>query len=115
MGGDAQPQVLLQLLVRMLALGQEAGPAVAAPRWILSREPTNAFDTWLGDDPPLVRVEHGAPAAWAPGLRARGYQAIESPPGDQSFGHAQAIGVTGDGLLCAAADPRAGDGGVAGY
>jgi gamma-glutamyltranspeptidase/glutathione hydrolase len=115
MGGDAQPQVLLQLLVRMLALGQEAGPAVSAPRWILSREPTNAFDTWLGDDPPLVRVEHGAPAAWAPGLRARGYQTIESPPGDQSFGHAQAIGVTGDGLLAAAADPRAGDGGVAGY
>jgi gamma-glutamyltranspeptidase / glutathione hydrolase len=115
MGGDAQPQVLLQLLVRIFALGQEAGPAVSAPRWILSREPTNAFDTWLGDDPPLVRVEHGAPAAWAPGLRARGYQAIESPPGDQSFGHAQAIGVTADGLLAAAADPRAGDGGVAGY
>jgi gamma-glutamyltranspeptidase / glutathione hydrolase len=115
MGGDAQPQVLLQLLVRMLALGQEAGPAVSAPRWILSREPTNAFDTWLGDDPPLVRVEHGAPAAWAPGLRARGYQVIESPPGDESFGHAQAIGVAGDRLLAAAADPRAGDEGVAGY
>jgi gamma-glutamyltranspeptidase/glutathione hydrolase len=115
MGGDAQPQVLLQLLVRMLALGEEAGQAVAAPRWILSREPTNAFDTWLSDDPPLVRVEHGAPAAWVPGLQARGYQAIESPPGDQSFGHAQAIGVTGDGLLAAAADQRAGDGGVAGY
>src|SRR5579871_3537679 len=69
---------------------------------------------WLGDDPPLVRDEHGAPPAWARGLRARGYQTIESPPGDQSFGHAQAIGVAGDGLLAAAADPRAGDGGVAG-
>lgn len=115
MGGDAQPQILLQLLVRMLNLGQETGPAISAPRWILSREPTNAFDTWAAEEPPLVRVEHGAPAAWAPGLRARGYQVIESPPGDQSFGHAQAIAVTGDGLLAAAADPRAGDGGVAGY
>jgi len=115
MGGDAQPQVLLQLLVRMLALDQEPGLAVSAPRWILSREPTNAFDTWLGDDPPLVRVEHGAPKTWVPGLRARGYQVIESPPGDQAFGHAQAIGVTGGGLLAAAADPRAGDGGVAGF
>jgi gamma-glutamyltranspeptidase/glutathione hydrolase len=115
MGGDAQPQVLLQLLVRMLALGEEPGPAVGAPRWILSREPTNAFDTWAADEPPLVRTEHGAPPAWAPGLRGRGYQVIESPAGDQSFGHAQAISVTAGGLLAAAADPRAGDGGAAGY
>ena len=55
MGGDAQPQVLLQLLVRMLVLGQDPGAAVAAPRWILSREPTNAFDTWR---PPVP--EHDA-------------------------------------------------------
>jgi hypothetical protein len=34
-----------------------------------------------------------------------------SPAGGWRFGHAQAIGVTGDGLLAAAADPRAGDGG----
>ncbi len=109
MGGDAQPQVLLQLLVRMLALGQEPGEAIAAPRWVLSREPTTAFDTWLGDDPPLVRVEHHAPPSWAAGLRARGYQVSVSPPGDQAFGHAQAIRVTADGLLAGAADPRAGD------
>jgi gamma-glutamyltranspeptidase / glutathione hydrolase len=114
MGGDAQPQVLLQLLVRMFALGQEPGPAVAAPRWVLSRDPTTAFDTWLSDDLPLVRVEHDAPPGWVTGLRSRGYQVIVSPPGDQDFGHAQAIRVTDDGLLAAAADPRAGDGGVAG-
>ncbi len=114
MGGDAQPQVLLQLLVRMLALGQDPGEAIAAPRWVLSREPTTAFDIWHLDDPPLVRVEHGAPPAWAPGLRARGYEVIESSPGDQAFGHAQAIGVTRDGMLAGAADPRAGDGAIAG-
>jgi len=51
--------------------------------------------------------------AWAPGLRARGYQVIESPPGDQPFGHAQAIRVTPDGLLAGAADPRSGDGALA--
>ena len=115
MGGDAQPQVLLQLLVRMLALGQEPGQAIAAPRWVLSREPTTAFDIWHLDDPPLIRIEHDAPLAWAPGLRARGYEVIESPPGDQDFGHAQAIRVTGDGLLSGAADPRSGDGGVVGW
>jgi gamma-glutamyltranspeptidase len=81
---------------------------------VLSREPTTAFDIWRLDDPPLVRIEHDAPPAWAPGLRARGYEVIESPPGDQDFGHAQAIRVTGDGLLSGAADPRSGDGGVAG-
>jgi gamma-glutamyltranspeptidase/glutathione hydrolase len=114
MGADAQPQVLLQLLVRMLALGQEPGEAIAAPRWVLSREPTTAFDIWRLDDPPLVRIEHGAPPAWAPGLRARGYGVIKSPPGDQNFGHAQAIRVTSDSMLTGAADPRAGDGAFTG-
>ena len=28
-----------------------------------------------------LRVEHGAPAGWAPGLRARGYQVIDAPTG----------------------------------
>lgn len=114
MGADAQPQVLLQLLIRMLALGQEPGEAIAAPRWVLSREPTTAFDIWRLDDPPLVRIEHNAPPAWAQGLRARGYEVIESPPGDQAFGHAQAIRVTSDGMLTGAADPRAGDGAFVG-
>lgn len=114
MGGDAQPQILLQLLARMLAHGQKPGEAIAAPRWVLSREPTTAFDTWALDDPPLVRIEHNAPPAWARGLRARGYEVIQSPPGDQNFGHAQAISVTGHGLLAGAADPRSGDGAFVG-
>jgi gamma-glutamyltranspeptidase/glutathione hydrolase len=114
MGADAQPQVLLQLLVRMLALGQDPGEAIAAPRWVLSREPTTAFDIWQDGEPPLVRLEHDAPPGWARGLRARGYQVIQSPPGDQIFGHAQAIRVTAGGMLAGAADPRSGDGAFAG-
>jgi gamma-glutamyltranspeptidase / glutathione hydrolase len=114
MGADAQPQVLLQLIVRLLALRETAGEAVAAPRWVLSREPTNAFDVWQLDSPPLVRLEHDAPAAWSRGLHDRGYQVVQSPPGDQAFGHAQVIRVTDDGLLSGAADPRAGDGAFAG-
>ena len=74
MGGDAQPQILLQLLAR--ALAGEEGPeaAIPAPRWCLFREPATGFNTWDGDDPPLVLLEHGAPAGWAEGLRARGYE-----------------------------------------
>jgi gamma-glutamyltranspeptidase / glutathione hydrolase len=114
MGGDAQPQVLMQLIVRMLALGQAPGEAVAAPRWVLSREPTNGFDLWQSDDPPLVRLEHNAPATWSRGLRERGYEVCQSPPGDHNFGHAQVIRVTSDGLLCGAADPRALEGAFVG-
>nr|MDA8323196.1 gamma-glutamyltranspeptidase [Actinomycetota bacterium] len=58
--------------------------------------------------------EHGTPAGWAPGLRGRGYQVRQSEPGDQSFGHAQAIRVTSDGMLAGAADPRSGDGAIIG-
>jgi gamma-glutamyltranspeptidase / glutathione hydrolase len=114
MGADAQPQVLLQLLVRMLDLAQDAGEAIAAPRWILSREPTTAFDTWSVGDPPLVRLELGAPAKWHSELRGQGYHVIEAERGDQSFGHAQVIRVARDGMLTGAADPRAGDSAIAG-
>ena len=115
MGGDAQPQVLLQLLIRMLAHGQDPGEAIAAPRWVLSREPTNYFDTWQPAGPPLIRLEHDAPGSWAAGLQARGFEVAVSSPGDQSFGHAQAISIGRDGMLAGAADPRAGDGAFAGW
>jgi gamma-glutamyltranspeptidase/glutathione hydrolase len=114
MGADAQPQILLQLLVRMLVLGQSPGEAITAPRWVLSREPSTDFDTWHADGPPLVRLEHNAPATWAQGLHERGYHTLASPPDDQAFGHAQAIRITPSQMLAGAADPRAGDGAFAG-
>lgn len=114
MGGDAQPHILLQLLARLLAAGQEPGDAVAAPRWILSRESSNSFDVWQDDSLPLVRLEHDAPATWASGLRQRGYEVSVSGPGEGVFGHAQVISITDDGLLAGAADPRAIDGAFAG-
>jgi gamma-glutamyltranspeptidase/glutathione hydrolase len=114
MGADAQPQTLLQLLVRMLVLGEQPGDAIGAPRWVLSREPTTAFDIWQPDEPPLVRLEHDAPPAWADGLSRRGYQIVQSPPGDQSFGHAQAIRILDSGMLAGAADSRSDDGACVG-
>ena len=113
-GADAQPQVLLQLIVRLLAHRETAGDAIAAPRWVLSREPTNAFDVWQLDSPPLVRLEHDAPDAWSRGLHDLVYQVVQSPPGDQAFGHAQVIRVTNEGQLSGAADPRARDGAFTG-
>lgn len=114
MGGDAQPQILLQILARLLVSRQGAGEAVASARWALSREPTNGFDVWDSEAPLVVRVERDAPAAWSQALRERGYQVVEESPGDEIFGHAQAIRLTEEGLLSGAADPRTGDGAFVG-
>ncbi len=114
MGGDAQPQIVLQLLARWLVAGQDPGEVVRAPRWILTREPTNGFDTWDLEELPIVRLESDAPGAWADELTARGYEVRRAAPGDQSFGHAQMIAVSPDGVLSGAADPRSGDGACVG-
>jgi gamma-glutamyltranspeptidase/glutathione hydrolase len=114
MGADAQPQVLLQLLARLLVHGEEPGAAVGAPRWVLGRDNPTGFHIWETDGSPIVRLERGTPAAWRQGLEHRGYEVAESPPGDQTFGHAQVIAITDEGLFCGAADPRSGDGAFVG-
>ena len=102
MGGDSQPQVLLQLLVRLQS-GQDAGTAVAAPRWAL--EAGGGFDTWQARGVVQVALEDGVPDAWAEGLTERGHQVVHRPHGS-SFGHAHVIRVVGD-TLEGASDPRA--------
>jgi gamma-glutamyltranspeptidase/glutathione hydrolase len=114
MGGDAQPQVLLQLLARTLISGQDPGAAVGSPRWALTREASTGFDVWEADDPPIVALEHGAPAAWEAGLGRRGYRVWRSEPDDGGYGHAQMIRVTADDMLSGADDPRTRDGACVG-
>lgn len=104
MGGDSQPQVVLQLIARMLAAGQEAGPAMSAPRVVLDRTGGTGFDLW--DGPDRLLVEDHAPDAWFDGLRSRGHDAIRRSGFSGEFGHAQVIEVTDDGPR-GAADPRA--------
>jgi gamma-glutamyltranspeptidase/glutathione hydrolase len=106
MGGDAQPQILLQLMARLFA-GRE-GPAstVGAGRWVL-RGPTTGFDTWTSGQPPAVVIEGHAPAAWRDGLLALGHDVSVAPPFDSGFGHANVITVDERGVFAAAADPRA--------
>ena len=110
MGGDAQPQIGLQLLARLLRAGEGPGIAVPAPRFVLTREPTNGFDTWETAAPPLVMLEHGVPEGWAAALRARGHGVRRAQPGDRGFGHAQMIAVEPAGAVAGAADLRARDG-----
>jgi gamma-glutamyltranspeptidase/glutathione hydrolase len=118
MGGDAQPQVVLQLLARLLGAGQAPAEALAAGRFALGpRVPGEAagFATWQEGGRVAVEVEGHAPAAWVEGLAARGHVVRRAPPFDSRFGHAQAILVRPDGMLDAAADPRPGAAGAVGW
>ena len=117
MGADAQPQILLQLLARAFRSGEAPGDALAAPRWYLRRDEPTGFGLWGRgqSEPPIVEIEHHAPASWADGLAKRGYRVSRALPGEQAFGHAQMIMVTQDDMLCGAADPRTQDGACVGF
>ena len=117
MGGDGQPQTLLQLLARLLVGGESVGAAVAAGRWLLtSRDPgASGFDTWAERGSVGVAVEGHAPAMWDEGLRARGHVVDRAESFGHQFGHAHVIRVTPASGLAGAADPRARTGAAAGY
>jgi gamma-glutamyltranspeptidase/glutathione hydrolase len=88
MGGEAQVQIHLQLLARILVAGEPVERAIAAPRWTFDRT------TLLVEDglPPLAPAPRGLTVA---------PMAVS-----ELAGHAHAILVEPDGLT-AAADPRA--------
>ena len=108
MGGDAQPQILLQLAARLFLHGENPRGAVRAARWAL-HGPVSGFDTWTAPRGPSLWVEEDAPSGWLTGLRARGHRVIERPALDNGFGHAHAIvrSRAAEVAWDAAADPRA--------
>jgi gamma-glutamyltranspeptidase/glutathione hydrolase len=87
MGGEAQAQIHLQLLARILVAGELPEAAVAAPRWTFDRT--------------SVLAEQGLPLPSSPA----GLTLYPMPVPDLA-GHAHAILVAADGLE-AACDPRA--------
>ena len=112
MGGDSQPQVLLQLLARMLAQGEDVGDAIAAGRWSLAEQGDGSgFSTWNARGQVQVLLEETAPVGWLDGLVARGHGARVTPG---NYGHAHAIRVHADHLE-GASDPRALSGACAAY
>ena len=111
MSGDSQPQVLLQLLARVLHARQSPADALAAPRWVLSGPPTRAGSSpdlstgpW-GGEAVDVQLEGHAPPDWDEDLRRRGHRVLRVEPFSHNAGHAHLITITDD-HLCAAADPR---------
>lgn len=105
MGGDSQPQILAQLLSRVLASGHSVGEAVQAPRWRLHSGETG-FGTWDGPHAIDVELERGAPEAWSAGLVERGHGPVWADAGS-GFGHAHLIEVDAAGHASGAVDPRA--------
>jgi gamma-glutamyltranspeptidase/glutathione hydrolase len=119
MGGDGQPQIIMQLLARMLRGGQDPAAAVSAPRLTLDAPSAGPFRLWWGDDL-TVLVEADAPEGWHEGLLERGHHVRTIRAFDPtSVGCAQIITVTNDEATqshhyVGAADPRSPEGGTAG-
>jgi len=118
MGGDAQPQIISQLLARLLLSGEDPAHAISAPRLALDARSAGPFRLWWGDDL-TVLVEADAPAAWFEGLAARGHRTQAISAFDPvAVGCAQIIAVEhragGDRCLVAASDPRSPDGAAVG-
>ncbi len=110
-GGDIQPQILLQLLSRLLQHGTAPGAAVRAPRWILG---DGGFYSWADGGPQATTLEHGSPPSWTDGLARRGHRVVAAEPGF-NVGHAQVIAQLPGGMLGGAADHRALTGAAIGF
>jgi gamma-glutamyltranspeptidase/glutathione hydrolase len=110
MGGDAQPQIIVQLLARLLLAGQNPATAITAPRLTLDARSAGPFRLWWGEDL-TVLVEADAPPAWRAGLTRQGHRVRTIGAFDPvAVGCAQIIQTqresTGARLLVGASDPR---------
>jgi gamma-glutamyltranspeptidase/glutathione hydrolase len=104
MGGDAQPQILAQVVPALVDGGLGPAGAVGMPRWFV--DPPRHFDP-----PRVVRAEPRLGRAAIAALRALGHDVDVVEPFDSSLGHCHAIelidgGPAAGGTLAAATDPR---------
>jgi gamma-glutamyltranspeptidase / glutathione hydrolase len=115
MGGDAQPQIISQLLARLLRTGQDPATAIAAPRLALDAPGAGPFRLWWGEDLTVV-VESDAPDGWLEGLAGYGHRVQPLRPFDPvAVGCAQIIAAEPEGgvlRLVGASDPRSPEGGA---
>jgi gamma-glutamyltranspeptidase len=97
MGGQGQPQILGQILLRALG-GASAVEAVAAPRAIVGNQ--------NGGGPDTVTVEADLAAPALASIRRAGFSPIEVPSRTESLGQANVVFVDFRGAMSAASDPR---------
>jgi gamma-glutamyltranspeptidase / glutathione hydrolase len=121
MGGDAQPQIHVQLLSAMLDFGMNVQQAIAAPRWRSGRMRVNPLSGKQDIIPgqrgvdghlernmvEIVMMENRFPQGVPYLLDVLGHRTIIAGPWDDGMGHAQAIRINStNNYFEGAADPR---------
>ena len=101
MGGDGQPQTMVQLVTGLVDDGLEPQALVDRPRWVVSTEAAGAP---LG---PVSLESDGWSAADVDALRALGHEVELVEPRTPLMGWAQVIRRLPDGSYSGGADPRA--------
>jgi gamma-glutamyltranspeptidase/glutathione hydrolase len=101
MGGDGQPQTLVQLINALVDDGLDPQAAVERPRFVLEVEGAGAP---LG---PILIEADGADDLLRNGLERRGHELLLAEPRSSVMGWAQAIRRESDGSYSGGADPRA--------
>ncbi|MCE2880554.1 MAG: gamma-glutamyltransferase family protein, partial [Comamonadaceae bacterium] len=100
MGGKSQPQILAQVLMRLLA-GTPAAQALAAPRWVVG--------TFGQNDENVVLAESSVSEGAREALNRVGLPLVMAAARDDRAGHVQFVGRRADASFESATDPR-GDG-----
>jgi gamma-glutamyltranspeptidase / glutathione hydrolase len=117
MGGDVQPQILLQLLLRTLHSGEDPATAISAARVVHEAPGAPPFRLWHAPDQSLLLELH-APATWQPGLESRGHRVrVVGPFNPVDVGCSQIISVDwveGRPVSLGASDPRSTEGDAVG-
>jgi gamma-glutamyltranspeptidase/glutathione hydrolase len=106
MGGDGQPQILLQFLHQLVDRGLDVQRALDHPRWVYGRHTlTERPDLKPGE---TVLVESRMPDEIVAGLKRRGHVVEALGPYENAMGHAHAIVIDRErGTLSGGSDPRA--------
>ena len=113
MGGDSQPQVVLQLLARLFIAGEDPGQALAASRWRFAGATSNGFNTWADPTEVVLEIEGQHPSLITD-LERLGHTVNSLPANNSAFGHAHIISIEAN-VLSGAAEPRVTVSGTAGY
>jgi gamma-glutamyltranspeptidase/glutathione hydrolase len=96
-GGDYQPQLLLQMAIRIFHGKMEPGMAQGRPRWIIDQ---------LSTPNPQIAVEAHTPKQVIKGLADLGHEVVVREETQHGWGPVSVITVDGAGLRAVAADPR---------
>jgi gamma-glutamyltranspeptidase / glutathione hydrolase len=113
MGGDVQPEIIVQLLARLLHTGEDPARAISAARVVHEAPGAPPFRLWQAPAQSLL-MESNAPESWRHGLESRGHRVRvvgAFNPVDVGCSQIIAVEATDDHhTFTGASDPRSPDG-----